>query len=185
MKWLLALTGLAWLAEGCTTSLLWEQGRFANYHQPANPANLSVFHSERDNDLLIQYDESCESNGSIRRRTYWAGRNKDRVRDRRQPRFISADEAHGGSLEPVEMTGDGLNDPSQKVRAVHSTKDQTLTVIASGGEVTHCQLPVYADASGRVKQVLLTPLTVAADLTIIGGVIGYYCLPSLGNLLNH
>ena len=185
IKWLLMLPGLAWLAVGCTTSRLWEEGRFANYHQPANPPNLSLFRSERDNDFLIQYDESCESNESILRRTYWAGRNEDRVRDRRKPRFVSEDEARGSSLEPVEMAPDGTNDPSRKLCAILSANDQTLTVISSGGELMHCQLPVYADASGRVKQVMLTPLTVAADLTIVGGVIGYHCLPSLGSLLVH
>jgi len=38
------------------------------------------------------------------------------------------------------------------------------------------ELPVYADASGGVKQVQLTPITVAADMTIVGGVVLCYCL---------
>jgi hypothetical protein len=30
-------------------------------------------------------------------------------------------------------------------------------------------LPVYQDLSGRLKQVAITPIAVAADLTIVGG----------------
>ena len=46
------------------------------------------------------------------------------------------------------------------------------------------ELPVYRDASGRVKQVLLTPVAVTADATIVGGVAAYICLPGLWTSLN-
>jgi len=35
-----------------------------------------------------------------------------------------------------------------------------------------------------VKQVLLTPPAVAADITIVGGVIAYLCLPAAWSGLN-
>ena len=41
------------------------------------------------------------------------------------------------------------------------------------------ELPVYPKPSGRVKQILLTPLTVAADVTLVGVcVVGYAWLHS-------
>ena len=47
------------------------------------------------------------------------------------------------------------------------------------------ELPVYADASGRVKQVKLTPITVAAEMTIVGGVVLCYCLPYVWTSLDY
>ena len=42
--------------------------------------------------------------------------------------------------------------------------------LRSGEEIVGSyELPIYEDASGKTKQVLLTPVAVVADLTIIGG----------------
>jgi len=57
---LACLRGAAWfgvpliLLSGCATSDLWEEGTFANYHEPASPPNLQLFQSDRRKALLVR-----------------------------------------------------------------------------------------------------------------------------------
>ena len=171
---LVLFIGPVLLLSGCATSTLWQTGQFANFHEPATPPNLSLFKSSHPNDVLVEYDESRENDDFIRRRAYWLERNTGRVRDRQKPRFVSVD--HGNDLIPIPLAnsppsttpaGDGLC-------AVASTNGQSFALYSIDQEKGPYQLPVYADASGRTKQVLLTPITVAADLTIIGGYLFVY-----------
>ena len=78
---------------------------------------------------------------------------------------------------PVPAAGGGFY-------AVASTNGQAFTLNSAGKELGAYELPVYRDASGRVKQVLLTPVTVAADLTIVGGILALAALPELWLGLN-
>jgi hypothetical protein len=185
LTWFFLLAALSLLLGGCATPALWEEGRFARFHEPADPPNLLLFHSKHGSDILVEYDETREGSDSIWRRAYWLEPNVERLRDRRKPQFVRADGSHG--LEPIHV----FESPANLVPpvgtsswAVISTNGRAFTIWSPDKKMEEYELPVYRDASGRVKQVLLTPATVTADLSIVGGVVAYWCLPALWPALN-
>ena len=186
LGWLMLVAAQTLVAGGCTTSKLWQEGQFACYHEPASPPHLLLFRSNQSQDVLVQYDEARESDDSIRRRAYWLKPNVERLQQRRRPRFISVEHALG--LTPVLIADAPVvcaAPPPETIYAVVSTNGHAFALHLADRELGKYELPVYADASGRVKQVLLTPITVAADLTIVGGVVLYYCLPAAWTSLNY
>lgn len=40
-------------------------------------------------------------------------------------------------------------------------------------------MPFYNDQKGKIEKFALTPLATAADITIVGGVVGYWYLDGL------
>ena len=74
-------------------------------------------------------------------------------------------------LVPAGLQSPELPPPvgSDNLYAVASTNGQSFTLYSSKEELGTYDLPVYRDASGRIKQVLLTPPAVLADLTMVGG----------------
>ena len=144
----------------------------------ADPHRLQLSQSERTQDVLVQYDEGWEANDRIWRRAYWLGQNAHRIANGRRPLFVSTAPAKGLVAIPVFCRTNLPADPAAGLYALVSTNGQEFRLCLPGKEPTEHALPVYTDASGRVKQVLLTPLTVIADATIVGGVIAYLALAS-------
>src|SRR4051794_7870919 len=89
------------LCTGCTTAALWEEGRFARYHEPADPSALRLYHGPQNNAVLVQYNESLESDDSIRRRAYWLNENISRLQERRRPSFVPLARAKDLDVLPV------------------------------------------------------------------------------------
>src|SRR3954447_11488751 len=79
------LAALALLLTGCATPALWEEGRFARYHEPADLPNLRLFHSKDGSDILVEYDEIREGSEAIQHRAYWLKPNLERLAARRKP----------------------------------------------------------------------------------------------------
>ena len=182
--WFVLLATQAILLSGCATSALWEEGRFSRYHEPATPPNIQVFYSRQSDDLLVRYDEVREGNESVKRRAYWLGRNGEPVRNPHKPRFVRMEAVHGLTPIPVLDTATNLPPLETGLYAVVSTNAQDFTLHSREKTLGSYELPVYPDASGRVKQVLLTPFAVVADLTIVGGVLVVVSLPSSWESLN-
>ena len=173
--WLILTVCQAALLSGCT-SALWENDRFARCHWPANPPNLQLFYSESARDVLAEYDEASEGTSTVQRRAYWLEPNAVPVAVGRQPRFVSVTNAQ--DLVVVPVTDNLTNPPPAAYRglyAVVSTNGQSFSLCLGQKEPEFYALPVYCAGSGqRVKQVLLTPLAVATDATIVGGVIAAF-----------
>ena len=165
-------------SSGCATSALWQEGQFARFHEPARPPNLHLFYSAHRASVLVQYDESNEGNESIRQRAYWLKPGHDPEKNLGKPRFVSVDAAQ--DLSPIPVVDSPATAPPgiPGYYAVAGTKDSGFSLRSGEQTVGSYELPVYKDASGRTKQVLLTPLTVVADLTIIGGVTVVLCWPA-------
>jgi hypothetical protein len=179
------LAALAFLLNGCATPALWEEGRFARYHEPADLPKLQIFRAKDGSDFLVEYDEIRDGSESLRKRAYWLKPNLERLADRRKPRFVRDDQST--SLEPIAIFGPPgpLVPPAgADSYALVSTHGHAFTICAQGKNLDEYELPVYRDASGRVKQLLLTPATVTADVTIVGGVAACYCLPYFWPALN-
>src|SRR4030095_8859021 len=79
------------LLSGCATSALWEEGRFARFHEPATPSNLQLFQPGQREAVLVQYTESLEGDEAIRRRAYWLEPDSEPVRNPHKPSFVSVE----------------------------------------------------------------------------------------------
>src|SRR5258706_3698176 len=123
------LATLALLLGGCATPALWEEARFARYHEPADRPNLRLFKSNHGSDILVEYDETREGSDSILRRAYLLEPNVERLRDRRKPEFVPAEESHGLEAIPVfEPHGPLVPPAGQACCAVVSTNGRTFTI---------------------------------------------------------
>lgn len=190
------LAAQAMLLGGCATSALWEDGRFARYHEPALPLNVRLYFSPEQKDFLVLYDEWREDSDVIRHRAFWLAANQARLAKRTKPHFVSDHQPRPLTPVPVfqELPADLSEIPP--IYAIISTNSYALTLYSERADrvpaslvspsVVEQHLPVYRDASGRIKQVLLTPFAVTADATIVSGVIFYWALPgSAAALVSH
>jgi hypothetical protein len=57
--------------------------------------------------------------------------------------------------------------------AIVETNGQSFTFHLDSGTIGPRDLPVYNDQKGKVEKFALTPLAATADLTIVGGFLGY------------
>ena len=179
-QWLysfLLVAAMIWLS-GCATSSLWEGGRFARFHEPGTPPNLQLFHSGQQEAVLVQYNETREGDDSVRRRAYWLEPGSEPARNPHKPSFVSVKTARRLSPIPVVDSLDAAPFAHAGLYAVVATNGVDFSLRSGERNIGSYELPVYEDASGRMKQLLLTPPAVAADLTIIGGIIAAYCWPA-------
>ncbi|HEY6229116.1 MAG TPA: hypothetical protein VI282_18510 [Verrucomicrobiae bacterium] len=154
--------------SGCATSALWEEGRFARFHQPAKPSNLELFKGKEQR-VLVVYDEENEETGKRRRRAYWAETKILPPENPFRPEYVAIKRKK--RLAPIPIgTIPGPNDYS----AVATNDMKGFVLYRDGRDLAVYDLPVYEDRSARTKQVALTPLAIVADLTIIGGVLFVY-----------
>jgi hypothetical protein len=174
---LILIVCVAVLLSGCT-SALWEKERFARYHWPANPPSLRLFYSEPARDVLAEYDEESEGTATVQRRAYWLEPNALAVTAERQPQFVAVTNVQDLVVVPVTYNLAGPPPSAyQGLYAVVSTNGQSFSLYLGGKEPTDYRLPMYFTGSGqRVKQVLLTPLAVATDATVVGGVVFWFVL---------
>ena len=149
------LMGLSFSLCGCVTSKLWENKAFDGFNTPAAPANLQV--SKCANDWLVQYDEVNDDSAHLQRRAYFLYANDSRVRGHKPPHFVTGF---------VATRGEG--------RVLISDSGQEFTLYDADTLVGTYALPVYPKPSGQVKQILLTPLTVVADVATVGACCGLY-----------
>lgn len=166
------------LLSGCATPALWEGGRFARFHEPATPSNLQLFHSGQRKAVLVQYDETREGDGVIRRRAYWLEPGYEAMKNPSKPGFVSLKAARGLLPIPLLDSPDAAHLTNSALYAIVTTNGVDFSLRSGERTIGSYELPVYADASGKTKQLLLTPLAVVADVTIIGGIIAVYCWPA-------
>lgn len=161
---------LLFVLGGCATKSLWERGSVTAFNEPAPETRLRLYQAPARQDVLVVYEEFSERKASVRTRAYFLQENLRRLEQRRAPRFVGADAARG--LNPILFQSAATNRPSAsgaELTALVNTNGRTFTLWLNGERVGDHDLPVYDDGSGRVKRVLLTPATVVADATLVGG----------------
>lgn len=173
--WLPLLTG------GCATSALWNnKAQLDDWNEPAADSRLQLFDASRQKDFLVVYDEYSERHDSTRTRAYFLNENETRVEQGRKPHFVGAQIS--GELAPVPVLQTlplaNTNSPPP-IYAVISTNQQSFTIYRDEQRTNH-DLPVYNDGWGRTDRIALTPVAVVADLTIVGGCLGYIWLQDGG-----
>ena len=171
-----------WLLVGCQsmcednstwgqaslTSKLWHSPAFCNFNEPAAKPDLKLFQHEGPADVLVQYNEVREKDGSVRRRTFFLNRNIERLQAGRKPQFVHATTVAGLKPVPVLARGSGQPAPATGLHATVSEDWQTFTLHANGQVLDTFRLPTYETPGGKVQKTLLTPLTVTGDVVIVG-----------------
>jgi hypothetical protein len=177
---ILFVFGLILLAvgNGCATHALWKNDNLEAWNEPATDPHLRLFASKQPNDVLVVYDEYSERNDATHTRAYWLNQNQKLIDNRRAPHFVNADNAAGRTAIPVFTVSTNevnLIPPY----ALVSTNGQSFALHLSGSAVESHDLPFYNDQKGKVEKLALMPLANVADVTILGGILGYIYLQGL------
>ena len=170
------------LSSGCVTKELWTNGNLEAWNQPADKTNLRLYEKPNRKDLLVVYDEYKERSGATHTRAYWLNKNEEHLEQRRTPYFVSTNCAFRLTAVPVLETPPA-NRPAE-LYALFVANEQSFTLYSDHGEISCYQLPQYNDGKGKVEKAVLTPLAITADLTIVGGILGYAYLQGLANDYN-
>jgi hypothetical protein len=164
------------LFTGCT-AMLWNKSTFSTYYHPAEPANLQLYYSDARKDMLVQYDESCEREKKVQRRSYWLEPNLTIVNNGQKPQFVDAVSLDG--LTPVPLSATQPISPPTGFKGLYvvcQTHDPRFTLYSGTNELNSCILPIYRSNEQIAVKVLLTPPALVADATLVGGLIGLYVM---------
>jgi hypothetical protein len=164
------------LTGGCATHGLWMNGSLDNFHEPSAPHGLAIYELPGNEDFLVQYDD-MSPNCEVVRRSYLLRQNQGATACGRKPHFL--EEAVRGPISPVPVLLDSKSNHGQEpgAYAVLSLRTNRFELYGKGHKfLGEYDLPVYPTAAGNVKRVLLTPFTLAADVTIVGGVVVVWAL---------
>jgi hypothetical protein len=168
------------LTGGCATHALWTEAQLDDWNEPAADPKLQLFDASQQKDFLVVYDEYSERHDSTRTRAYFLNQNEKRVEQGQKPWFVGAQLSR--ELPPVPVLSAlplaNTNSPPP-IFAIVSTNRQSFTIYRDEQRANH-DLPVYNDGWGRTDRIALTPVAMAADLTIVGGCLGYVWLQGGG-----
>ncbi len=158
------------LLGGCATSQLWEERAFV---EPASPPNLQLSFDRQRKDVLVQYDAISDRTNKTRRRAYFLHENRGRLAARRKPEFVS--NATARKLEPLPVLAPEqlpAADTNSDLHAVAFPGSTSFALYSKDHEIGSYDLPVYPDGYHRARQIVLTPLAVVADVTLVSATVG-------------
>ena len=168
--WFVLGSSLLTLASGCATSQLWDQAQLDCWNEPADNPHLRLFKTADEKNFLVIYDEYSERADSTHTRAYLLNENQRRIQAGNAPYFANANLIHGLAAVPVFSSATHQEAGPHSLFAVEG--HQCFTLYANS-KTNIYDLPVYNDGKGTLERVALTPLTLTADATVIGGVIWF------------
>jgi hypothetical protein len=173
--WLLLLLPL--LAGGCVTHKLWSEKTSDEWNEPAPNPNLRLFHDDRQNDFLVVYDEYSDRHQTTRPRAFYLHENLKPLDKHTRPLFVSTNLA--SHLPPVPVSPAVPTNAPDNYYALATTNGQSFSLFCGNRELGAHVLPDYNDGVGKWERTAWTPLTVTADLTIVGGFLALLCWDAL------
>ena len=175
------LSLLVLLLNGCATHALWEK----SYSSPAPQPNVRLYASRQPGEVLVAYDALDEKRGTLRRRVYSLSENARRIKAAHRPRFLELTVLDQLPLIPlVESSPTSEAKPPAELYAVLQPSPLCFTLYAPGSAPETHDLPTYVQSAGLTTQVLLTPVAVVVDLTVVGAVVAYYTAEIWGPALS-
>jgi hypothetical protein len=157
------------LLPGCATHYLWKDSQFSEPHAPAVQNHLQLYQVPQNEELLAVYDETARS-GMSQRRAYFVFQNDALIAASRKPSFLPPSGLPVGTPVPTFESSERNTATNLPVFAVKSGS-YGFEFYQRGFEARHYDLPRYKDRWNTSKQVLITPLAVALDSTIVAGVV--------------
>ena len=164
------------LASGCVTHKLWSEKTMDEWNEPAADPNLRLFRDAGRGDFLVVYDEFAGRRSIANTRAFFLYQNQKPLDEHNRPHFVSTNLA--GSLPPVPVFIT-VTTNAPDLYYVLTTNGGNFTLFSDGRESGSYPLPFYNDGIGRLERAAWTPLTVTADLTIVGGVLALICWEGL------
>jgi hypothetical protein len=172
------------LGNGCATKALWKNDNLEAWNEPTSNANIRIFASKAHGDMLVIYDEYSERSGATHTRAYWLNENEKLIGQGHMPHFISANSVFPLTPVPVvPVTTNHVDFPSRPYAQLEFDQ-HSFTLFLDHDETRSYNLPVYNDGKGKVEKFALTPLATAADITIVGGFLGYFWLAGVASGYN-
>lgn len=172
---------IPWLA-GCEsarnatlTGKLWDN--FAiDHREPAGNANLRLFHTSDQKDVLVRYDEERESNGTINQRAFLLMANEERMNAGKKPLFLSVHRAAKIEALPLATISsiDSNSINKEDLQAIIAPDGHQFTLVSHGREIGSYYLPTYSTAGNKFAVAVLLPAAVAGDVTVFGTIFGAY-----------
>ena len=147
--------------------------------EPAVNPNLRLFQARSGKDLLVVYDERSERTGSIRSRAYFLHKNQQRIELGDRPHFVKLRSTNNLPAVLVFQTPpDAGANFSKPPYAVVSTNTESFTVYSGGSVTNSYDLPIYGDPFGKAERIILSPVAIAVDVTLVAAVIYFGALDS-------
>jgi len=168
----LLLLFLPMLASGCVTHKLWSEKSMDEWNEPAANPNVRLFRDARCDDFLVVYDEYANRLCTTNVRAFFLYQNLKPLEEHLRPHFVSTNLTR--DLPPVPVFSMAMTNPPDWFYAV-TTNGAHFTLFSGGRKSGSYPLPFYNDGVGRMERIAWTPLTVTADLTIVGGVLVIIC----------
>jgi hypothetical protein len=174
------LCAAPFLLSGCMTHSLWTGELVESVAEPSVPNRLALYAAPGRQDVLAQYEELSPWHESPHQRAYFVRENINRNQSSRKPHFVSLGTTNG--LTAIPLYESDWPTSTSAVYAATSTNGNRFTIFSANGQYDGSfELPTYRSASGRLKLVLLTPVTAVLDVSIVGGVVGYIYLNMLAS----
>ncbi len=152
--------------DASLTGRLWHE---RDYVVPSPDPKLVL--SQTGQGILVQYDASYERNGDLHRRAYYLEANLERMASGRKPSFVDPAKAGPQAVIPILPRPPATEPPA--LYAVCSANTYEFTIYRRGQSLGPCDLPVFKDGRETAKQVVLTPLTVTGDASVVAAVAGF------------
>jgi len=132
-----------------------------------------LFDAPQKADVLAVYDELSPWRRVPKQRAYFVCENISQIRSGKKPHFVTLANTNGLSAVPLYdaslLSVFALS--SYTVYAIAFTNRVRFTIARNEGCQGDFELPVYRSPSANFKRILLTPITLAVDISLIGGAV--------------
>jgi hypothetical protein len=173
---LIIALALPLLTGGCVTQKLWSGKPMDEWNEPAPNPNLRLFRDVRQDDFLVVYDEYRDRHCTTNTRAFFLHQNLKPLDEHSRPHFVSTNLA--SRLPPVPVFA-SVTTNAPELYYIVTMDGGNFTLYSDRRDSGSYPLPNYNDGVGRMERIAWTPLTVTADLTIIGGVLALICWDAL------
>ena len=170
---LVIFTGCETVENYSLTYRLWDNSDLRKFSEPAPEPNLALFESTNRADVLVQYDALSEKHSTVTRSSYFLRPNQARVAAGKKPRWLDPAVTNGMQSIPVLSAPAAVTNQSAErtIYAVTIREGRGFSLNGPDGAQQTFALPVYAETSGTITRVVLTPFAVAGDTVMVGGVV--------------
>ena len=166
----IALTGCETVKECSLSYKLWSNSEMTSFAEPASDPHLALFANRIGDDVLVQYDETCEKNEQVRRRAYFLEPNAERIAQHKKPCFVDPQAITAMNPVPQSQTRAWVTNvvPGQTSLATWSENGRDFSLLRNGNVDGPYALPVYRESNSTFIRVTLTPFAAVGDAVMVG-----------------
>lgn len=161
----LPLTGCQTYDEYGLTHKLWSDASLTDHYEPAGTRAVKSFQRPPSPRLLVSYDELRERNDTVRRRAFFLPDSAKTLAEHGKPGFTNPAPGAGWVEIPVIVAGEPA--PDAPVYLKLSADHRSFVIVRGGCTDGPHHLPTYVDQSSTAFRVVMTPVAVVADVTVV------------------